>query len=159
MLVGRSAKPSDPDDADNDDWMNLEDEDEERELDAETQQAEAQQAPAPEQRPNDTPIDAKQFERMVHQYVTNITRDSGPLGPSDVLRVRFWLMMLLYKARHPDLPRGLKATSDEHGWPRMALRVIAAFFCGTTPPIRRLMIGREYTEMPVDFLECWATVL
>ncbi|WP_157934331.1 hypothetical protein [Microvirga ossetica] len=160
MLVGRSVNPCDPDDVDNDDWMNLADEDEERELDAEAQRTETEQVPAPEQRPNDTPVDAKQFVRMVQQYATIIAKGTEPLGPSDVLRVRFWLTMLLYKARHPGLPRGLEATTDEHGWPRMALRVIAAFFCGKKkPPITRLMIAKEYTEMPVDFLECWVTVL
>ncbi|MCU4179873.1 hypothetical protein [Bosea sp. BH3] len=41
----------------------------------------------------------------------------------------------------------------------MALRVISAFFCGNRPPITRLMIAKEYTGMPVGFLECWATVL
>ncbi|MBJ6125398.1 hypothetical protein [Microvirga splendida] len=159
MLVGKSLPPSDPDDASKDDWMNLGDEVEEGEINTETQRTEPQQVPAPEQRPNDTPVDAKQFVRMVQQYATNITMGTEPLGSSDVLRVRFWLMMLLYKARYPGLPRGLEATADEHGWPRMALRVIAAFFCGRRPPIRRLMIAKKYLEMPVDFLECWVTVL
>lgn len=162
MLVGRTAGTAEPGDSgdDGDDWMDLGDEDEERELEAETQRTEEQDSAEPEELPpNLTPVDAKQFERMVRLYAANVTTRDGALGPSDVLRVRFWLMMLLHKAKHSGLPHGLEMSSEEQGWPRMALRVIAAFFCGRKPPITRLMIAREYTEMPVDFLECWATVL
>lgn len=103
-------------------------------------------------------VDPKQYARLILKYATTIAK-ADPLVPTDVLRVRYWLLFLLYKTRHGELPRGLDATSDEHGWPRMALRVISAFFCGARPPVTRLMIAKEYTAMPVDFLECWATVL
>ncbi|TIN77497.1 hypothetical protein [Mesorhizobium sp.] len=155
MLVGRTAKGADVDDPSGDHgWMELGDEDEVRELDAATEVA----ADAPDNE-EIAAVDAGMFERMVGAYASNITSDKGSLGSSDVLRLRFWLMMLLHKAQHAGLPKGLKATAEETGWPRMVLRVIAAFFCGKRPPVTRLMISREYTEMPVDFLECWTTVL
>jgi hypothetical protein len=115
---------------------------------------EEEDGPAPEMW-----VDAKQYEKMVGIYIERLTAGDEPLGASDVLRVRFWLMMLLHKARSAHLPNGLDTSTDERGWPRMAFRVISSFFCGKRPPIRRLMIAREYTSMPADFLECWATVL
>jgi hypothetical protein len=51
------------------------------------------------------------------------------------------------------------ANSDETGWPRLVVRIVAAFFWGKSSAIRRLMLSDEYAEMPIDFLECWATVL
>lgn len=156
MLVGRFDTPSEEDNA----WLDLQDEDGEEKLEAETQQAEQREpSRADDERVNETQVDARQFEKMVRLYASTVTSMEEPLGANDVLRVRFWLMMLLHKARHPGLPNGLETSSEEQGWPRMAVRVIAAFFCGKRPPVTRLMIAREYTEMPVDFLECWATVL
>ncbi|WP_156348788.1 hypothetical protein [Sphingomonas sp. Leaf230] len=158
MLVGRATDVPEP--IDPDAWMDPAEEDPERELNAETSRAEAQPEPPPKvSQPDVSQVDAKQFERMVRAYATNVTSDTAPLGPGDVLRVRFWLMLLLHKARHKGLPLGLGATAEEQGWPRMALRVISAFFCGARPPITRLMIAKDYAGMPVDFLECWATVL
>ncbi|MBW6525251.1 hypothetical protein KZ813_00175 [Sphingomonas sp. RHCKR7] len=143
-----------------DSWMELGDEDQERDLDEETRRAEADAVePAIEPPPATRRIDGGQYEKMVRAYVAKLTVDEGACGPSDVLRLRFWLTMLLHKARHDGLPQGLAADVGEQGWPRMALRVVAAFFCGRRAPIKRLMISREFIEMPVDFLECWATVL
>lgn len=154
LLVGRSATTEE-----DNEWMDLGDEDE-NEFDVETPRIEVPKAVAPDKTPPpQTSVDARQFERMVRAYETNVTENKGLLGPSDVLRVRFWLMLLLHKARKPGLSNGLEPRTDEQGWPRMALRVISAFFCGHEPPLKRLMIAREYTEMPVDYLECWATVL
>jgi hypothetical protein len=36
---------------------------------------------------------------MVRAHVEKITAGSEPLGQGDVLRLRFWLMLLLQKAR------------------------------------------------------------
>src|SRR3546814_6276935 len=41
----------------------------------------------------------------------------------------------------------------------MVVRALVAFFCGKSPAISRLMMAREYSEMPVDFMECWVTSL
>lgn len=164
MLTGGKPHTPDPEKTGDDDgWMDLSDEDEDEELNSETRKLEVTATAADLESdtgaPNDTPVDAGYFERMVETYVTNLTTVKEPLGPSDVLRVRFWLMLLLHKARHAGLPKGLEASAGERGWPRMAFRVISAFFCGRRPPVTRLMIARDYTEMPVDFLECWATVI
>ncbi|TXM94674.1 hypothetical protein [Methylobacterium sp. WL116] len=161
MLVGRGSEgaEADPDDGD---WLEMGDEDEDGELDAATSDIELAVAEEPDDEEANTrnaAVDARLFEKMVRSYVANVTAGEEPLGPSDVLRLRFWLMLLLYKARHTELPKGLEPTSDETGWPRMALRVLAAFFCGKKPPVTRVMISREYTEMPVDFLESWTTAL
>ncbi|UCI23512.1 hypothetical protein [Mesorhizobium sp. B2-8-5] len=159
VLVGRAAEGAKVDDPSGDHgWMELGDEDEDRELDATTRKAEVKAADAPDDEVG-AAVDARMFERMVQAYASNIRSNKGPLGSSDVLRLRFWLMLLLQKARHAKLPMGLEATVEETGWPRMALRVIAAFFCGKGPPVTRLMISRKYTEMPIDFLESWTTVL
>lgn len=106
-----------------------------------------------------TVVDARTYSKAVDAYVSNLTGTTEPLGSSDVLRMRFWLMLLLHKAQHPGLPRGLAPNTTDTSWPRMALRVVAAFFSGCKPPVTRLMISRQYTEMPVDFLEGWATAL
>ena len=161
LLIGRASDRSpSPEGTSDDGWMNLGDEDQERELDEETRRAEADAAePALETTPVTRPVDGRQYEKLVRTYVANVAADDGALGPRDVLRVRFWLTMLLHKARHDGLPKGLAGDVGEQGWPRMALRIIAAFFCGRRPPVTRLMVSRDYDEMPVDFLECWATVL
>ncbi|MDB5704097.1 MAG: hypothetical protein JWN66_1213 [Sphingomonas bacterium] len=161
MLVGRRPESAEADSGD-DDWLEMGDEDENGELDAATMDIEvaAVEEPDEEEAENRNAIvDARMFEKMVRNYAANITAGEEPLGPSDVLRLRFWLMLLLYKAKHAELPKGLEPTSDESGWPRMAFRVLAAFFCGRKPPVLRVMIAREYTEMPVDFLESWTTAL
>jgi len=162
MLTGGARQPSASENSvDDDNWMNLSDEDEDEEVNSGTRKLEvtATDLDAETGAPNDIPVDAGYFEKMVQTYVTKVTAGVEPLGPSDVLRVRFWLMLLLHQARHAGLPKGLEASAGERGWPRMAFRVMSAFFCGRRPPVTRLMIARDYTEMPVDFLECWATVI
>jgi len=161
LLIGKSSGGPGLSQED-DDWLDLGDEGEYPEdgPDAEPDREPAKSAaPAEERRIDERTVNASLFEKMVRQYAENIAASDEPLGAADVLRVRFWLMMLLFKAKNPKLPNGLETSSEAQGWPRLAFRVIAAFFCGKPPPITRLMIAREYTEMPADFLECWATVL
>ena len=159
-LVGQSRVVVDEDNSDDDeDWLDLGDENEDALTETETRRAEVTVKDGGDSSAREIWVDAKQYEKMVGLYVERLTTGKGPLGPPDVLRVRFWLMMLLHKARTGYLPNGLEASTDERGWPRMAFRVISSFFCGKRPPVRRLMIAREYTSMPADFLECWATVL
>ena len=45
------------------------------------------------------------------------------------------------------------------GWPRHIIRVLSAFFFGASAPIKRLSVSAEDRDMPVDFLEAWATSL
>lgn len=105
------------------------------------------------------PIDARLYERHVAAYAESLEWEEEPLGPNDVLRLRFWILFLLYKARCPDLPHGLDSSSATLSWPRFTVRILVAFFCGRTPAITRLMMARDYSGMPVDFMECWITVL
>jgi hypothetical protein len=161
MLVGRApevtpaAKPPPPTD-----WLDLGDEGGKEDTEEALEPPKPEQAPRAEQQPRKpAPVDPRQFERMVRAYIDKIKDGSEPLGETDVLRLRFWLMLLLQKARHPGLPAGLAPNGDDQGWPRLALRIVATFFCGRRPPITRLIIEREYSAMPIDFLECWATVL
>lgn len=159
-LVGHADNSFEEDAAEDDEeWLGLGDENEEAQLEFETKRAELAAKQEPEHASVDSWVDAKQFEKMVDLYIERLTSGEEPLGPADVLRVRFWLMMLLHKARTMRLPYGLEASISDRGWPRMAFRIISSFFCGKRPPVTRLMIAREYTEMPEDFLECWATVL
>ncbi|TBD50457.1 hypothetical protein ELH22_37785 [Rhizobium ruizarguesonis] len=159
-LVGQSKPPLKEDATEGDDsWLDLGDENEDAHTEVGTQRAEASEGEHEDDSSHEIWVDAKQFEKMVALYVDRLTTGEEPLGAPDVLRVRFWLMMLLHKARTAYLPNGLEASTEERGWPRMAFRVISSFFCGKRPPVRRLMIAREYTSMPADFLECWATVL
>lgn len=114
----------------------------------------------PNEEPNDpAAIDGRLYERHVIGYAEGLEWDDEPLGPSDVLRLRFWILFLLYKARCPDLPHGLDGSGAPLSWPRFTVRILVAFFCGRTPAITRLMIARDYSGMPVDFMECWITVL
>jgi hypothetical protein len=82
-----------------------------------------------------------------------------PVGPNEVLRLRLLLMAILWNARCASFPKGLDCTTEEDGWPRLILRTIAAFFYGKGAPVRRLVLDRQHLEMPVDFVECWATVI
>ncbi|MDF0490208.1 hypothetical protein PX554_18940 [Sphingomonas sp. H39-1-10] len=114
----------------------------------------------PDEEPVDpAPIDARLYERHVTAYAEGLEWEEEPLGPSDVLRLRFWILFLLYKARCPDLPHGLDDSSATLSWPRFTVRILVAFFCGRMPAITRLMMARDYSGMPVDFMECWITVL
>lgn len=105
------------------------------------------------------PIDARLYERHILSYTEGLEADEEALGSSDVLRLRYWLLFLLYKARCPDLPKGLDTSSALLGWPRFVVRVLVAFFCGGKPAIRRVMLARDFEAMPVDFMECWITIL
>lgn len=104
------------------------------------------------------PIDARLYERHVIAYIEGL-EEAEPLGSSDVLRLRFWTLFLLYKARCTDLPEGLDTSGAELGWPRFLVRILVGFFCGRRPAITRVMLARDYGGMPVDFMECWITIL
>jgi hypothetical protein len=106
-----------------------------------------------------TLIDPALYERHVLSYAEGLESKVDPLGPADVLRLRFWTLFLLYKARCSELPGGLDGSSAMLSWPRFIVRILVAFFCGRTPAITRLMVARDYTGMPADFMECWVTIL
>lgn len=108
--------------------------------------------------PNERRIDAAAFEKAVHAYA-RACASSGATGALEVLRLRLWLMLLLYNARCPVLPQGLSPTLNDQGWTRLAFRVLTAFFVGREAPISRLVVDRATGGIPADFLETWATVL
>lgn len=105
------------------------------------------------------PADRTAFKKAVKEYMKRAGDTDRPVGPNEVLRLRLILMAILWNARCATFPKGLDCTTDEDGWPRLVLRTVAAFFCGKAAPVRRLVMDRQHLSMPVDFVECWATVL
>jgi hypothetical protein len=103
-------------------------------------------------------VDPSAVVRAVVAYLRRLKDATHPVGPADVLRLRFWMMFLLYNARCAACPTGLRAASDDQSWPRAVVRIVSAFFVGRERPIARLMMSAEYVEMPADYLECWATI-
>lgn len=114
--------------------------------------------PGHEQRP---PIDRAAFLRARQAYIKSLSRGdgSGLFGNNDVLRLRFWLLLILHAAWRPGFRGGLPCGGDEEDWPRHIIRVLSAFFFGASAPIKRLSVSAEDRDMPVDFLEAWATSL
>lgn len=103
-------------------------------------------------------IDAAAFEKAVDAYA-RACPSGGPVGALEVLRLRLWLMLLLYNARCAALPLGLSPALNDQGWTRLTFRVLTAFFVGPAAPISRLVMDRAAGGLPPDFLETWATVL
>ena len=108
--------------------------------------------------PSERHVDAAAFEKAVHAYA-RASASGGATGALEVLRLRLWLMLLLYNARCAALPQGLSPTLNDQGWTRLAFRVLTAFFVGREAPISRLVVDRATGGIPADFLETWATVL
>src|SRR3546814_7436930 len=52
-------------------------------------------------------VDAKEFEEFIWAYAEEIEGGEGPIGSAEVLRLRYWILLLLFKARCNDLPKGL----------------------------------------------------
>ena len=120
---------------------------------------ESERAPNAESvQPSERRVDAAEFEKAVHAYARACASD-GATGALEVLRLRLWLMLLLYNARCAALPQGLSPTLNDQGWTRLAFRVLTAFFVGREAPITRLVVDRAAGGIPADFLETWATVL
>ncbi|WP_454290215.1 hypothetical protein [Sphingobium scionense] len=116
--------------------------------------------PPPGEAPIDpAPVDARLYERHVLAYAEGLEAGEELLGPGDVLRLRFWILLLLYKARCPEMPHGLDGSEAMLSWPRFVVRILVGFFCGRRPAITRLMMARDYAGMPIDFMECWITIL
>jgi hypothetical protein len=138
----------------NDKWMDLANEAAKSEGDEI-----AEPASPPPEIPQQRPADRKAFERAVRNYSDGFTKVVRPIGPTDVVKLRLLLMAILWNAQCTAFSGGLSCTTDDQGWPRLAVRVIATFFWGKNPPIRRLILEGDFQEMPIDFLECWTTTL
>lgn len=134
------------------DWMELGDEDEQRTLTVDIVEVAATERP---------PADRSAFVKAVKRYERSMAGgpDSRPVLGLDVLRLRFWLLLLLHAARRPGYERGLPCTTDEWGWPRLVVRVLSVFFYPNQAPVARLVLEGGYLDMPIDFLEAWATAL
>ncbi|MCI9882180.1 MULTISPECIES: hypothetical protein [Methylobacterium] len=136
----------------NDDWMDLDDEDQERTLTVDVAEAKLTDRPPP---------DRAAFVKAVRIYENSMA--GGPnarqvLGV-DVLRLRFWLLLLLHAARRPSYDLGLPCTIEDWGWPRLTVRILSTFFFPKDAPIARLVLEGGFLDMPVDFLEAWTTAL
>lgn len=145
-----------------DDWLDNTDEDGDRdEPPANPDEAPAGNPRSAEQKPNkqSQPIDIRKLNSTITSYIASMTADDKTTGSSEVLRLRLWMEMLLYKASHAGDPKLLETNGQENGWPRMAMRIVSAFFMTRNAPVTRLMLAREYAEMPPDFLETWMTVI
>lgn len=156
LLTGRSEPSADRDD---DGWLDMGEETDDIDdvPDADVESAAlASVNPEPVERRK---IDAKEFEYYIWAYAEEIEDDGDAIGSAEVLRLRYWILLLLFKARCNDLPKGLDCSSAPQSWPRLVVRALVAFFGGKSPAISRLMMAREYSEMPVDFMECWVTSL
>ena len=154
LLTGRGECGADADDDDG--WLDMGDEtDGSSDADVEPDTTEASERKPVEPRT----VDAKEFEEFIWAYAEEIEGGEGPIGSAEVLRLRYWILLLLFKARCNDLPKGLDCSSAPQSWPRLVVRVLVAFFGGRSPAISRLIMAREYIEMPVDFMECWVTSL
>jgi hypothetical protein len=133
-------------------WMDLGDEDVQRVMTRDVAEAEADETPA---------ADRTAFVKAVRTVERGMAggTDARAVTGAEVLRLRFWLQLLLHAARRPDYRGGLPCSLDEFGWPRLTLRVLSAFFYPKDAPIARLVVDGGYLDMPVDFLETWATCL
>lgn len=146
--TGSSGTPDD------DSWMELGDETSEL-----AEVAEVPQVPeADEPRVRPAP-DMGAYDRAVKIYTDGLTAEDRALGARDVLRLRLWITLILREARCTAAPKGMPAVPDEKGWPRLIVRLVSAFFWGKRSPISRLVVSADYDDMPVDFFECWSTLL
>jgi len=151
-LSGARTSGSTSEDVVGEDWMDLGDEDRGTTLGRDVAEVEATEQ---------QPADRNAFVKAVRQYEQAMVGGEGarPVGGADVLRLRFWLMLLVHAARWRRYREGLPCTVDEFGWPRLVMRVLSTFFYGRDAPIVRLVVENAYLELPVDFLETWATAL
>lgn len=135
-----------------DDWLELGDEDEDTTLSHDIAEQESEAKP---------PADRVAFVKAVRAYEVAMAGggNARSVNGTDVLRLRFWLLLILHSARWEGYDRGLPCTIEEFGWPRLVVRILSAFFFGKNAPITRLSMEGGYTDVPVDFLETWVTAL
>ena len=103
--------------------------------------------------------DMAAYDRAIKIYTDGLRAGNRALGSRDVLRLRLWITLILREARCAAAPKGMPAVADEKGWPRLIIRLVSAFFWGKHSPICRLVVSTKYEDMPVDFFECWSTVI
>lgn len=83
------------------------------------------------------------------------------LTSRDMLRFRALLMIALAASRPRNaaayLPIQVLDPTGPASWTRLVGRVLSSMFGREDQAIRRLEIRRIHEELPVEFLECWAT--
>lgn len=111
-------------------------------------------APSGQFAPVKAVLDAHQIEKAVANYRKTVQAqaDAGAIGANHVFRLRLWLLLLL---SHRDQ---LACDDSETGWPRLIVRVLAAFFAGVEAPIKKLAVDPRYDRLPIDMIESWVTV-
>ena len=135
-------------------WMDLGDET--GDLGYPEQTAEVEEITQPRLRPAP---DMSAYDRGIRTYTEGLAAEGRTIGPREVLRLRLWLALILWEARCTAAPKGMPAVADDKGWPRLVVRIVSAFFWGRKSPVGRLVVSSAYEEMPIDFYECWSTVL
>jgi hypothetical protein len=145
----------DPHQSDDHSWMDMEEESQLVDNDRE----DVGSKPTGSDEVRERRADGKAFERAINNYIDGLKKEELPLRAADVVKLRLLLMTVLWNATCTVFPAGLSCSTSDQGWPRLAIRIIAAFFWGKNSPIRRLVLEGDFESLPVDFLECWATVL
>lgn len=135
-------------------WMDLGDET--GELGDAVREPEVEEALAQRVRPAP---DMSAYDRAVKSYVEGLSAEDRIIGPREVLRLRLWIALVLWEARCEAAPNGMPTVADDKGWPRLIVRIVAGFFLGKKSPISRLVMSSDYDDMPIDFFECWSTIL
>lgn len=80
----------------------------------------------------------------------------------DLLRLRAMLMVILAAgwdgvSKPASTLQVLPSSGDANAaWPRLLGKCLFAYFGGSSPPIRRLVIEDYFDQIPDDILECWA---
>jgi hypothetical protein len=135
-------------------WMNLGDET--GELDDAVEEPAVEEVVASRVRPAP---EMSAYDRAVRSYVKGLAAEGRMIGPREVLRLRLWIALVLWEARCEAAPYGMPAVADDKGWPRLIVRIVAGFFIGKNSPVGRLVMSSAYDDMPVDFYECWSTIV
>lgn len=106
------------------------------------------------------PIDPLAFARAVAAYNSGLTtvNEKHAVGGHDVLKLRFWVLLILHAAKWNGFRGGLLCNASEDGWPRLMIKILNGFFGGSKAPVLDLQLA-EQADIPVDFLEAWATAL
>ncbi len=90
---------------------------------------------------------------------------TGPLTSIDLLRLRAMLMVIVAAgwdgvSKPSASLQVLPPSGDINGaWPRLLGKCLFAYFGGSSPAIRKLVIEDYYDQIPDDVLECWASCL
>jgi hypothetical protein len=164
-IIGAGVTPPDPDNGNaGGDLLDLVDETAQEEPNLPPEPRRNPPPPARKPKAPPSPFDPKAFETVVDRYAADakVKAEEGSVTATDVLRMRLLISVLLChaaSAHAPNETRKLKCGAAERDWPRLIVRVLAAFFFGKTAPIARLAVDPAFDRVPDDFIEAWATAI